>query len=88
MCSLLKSHPERLQKSPLLYDVICGVLLLQSILPHDGNATMTSSLKMESKGTQIHLPLIGRGSKGEISDKVMFSVKSPPDQLNNGQPLA
>ncbi|KAJ2942548.1 hypothetical protein O0L34_g2016 [Tuta absoluta] len=45
---------------------------------------MTTGLKMESKGTQIHLPLMGRGSKGELSDKVMFSVK---EQLNNGQLL-
>ncbi|XP_023934944.1 ATP-binding cassette sub-family G member 4 [Bicyclus anynana] len=49
---------------------------------------MTTNNKMESKGTQIHLPLIGRGSRGELSDKVMFSqVKSPPEQLNNGQLL-
>ncbi|CAF4846091.1 unnamed protein product [Pieris macdunnoughi] len=49
---------------------------------------MTSDKKMESKGTQIHLPLISRGSRGEISDKVTFSqVKSPPEQLNNGQVL-
>ncbi|XP_041987221.1 ATP-binding cassette sub-family G member 4 isoform X2 [Aricia agestis] len=41
---------------------------------------------MESKGTQIHLPLMGRGSRGELNDKVTFStVKSPPEQLNNGQ---
>ncbi|CAH2236554.1 jg8035 [Pararge aegeria aegeria] len=54
----------------------------------DGYAAMTTGKKMESKGTQIHLPLIGRGSRGELSDKVMFSqVKSPPEQLNNGQLL-
>ncbi|CAH0750031.1 unnamed protein product [Diatraea saccharalis] len=50
---------------------------------------MTPGLKMESKGTQIHLPLMGRGSRGEINEKVLFSqVKSPPpcaEQLNNGQ---
>ncbi|KAH9627777.1 hypothetical protein HF086_002814 [Spodoptera exigua] len=51
---------------------------------------MTSGLKMESKGTQIHLPLMGRGSRGELNDKVTFAqVKSPPysEQLNNGQLL-
>lgn len=54
----------------------------------DDLAAMTSDKKMESKGTQIHLPLISRGSRGEISDKVTFSqVKSPPEQLNNIQVL-
>ncbi|XP_034826769.1 ATP-binding cassette sub-family G member 4 [Maniola hyperantus] len=49
---------------------------------------MTTGQKMESKGTQIHLPLIGRGSRGELSDKVMFSQGKPlPEQLNNGQLL-
>ncbi|XP_063625382.1 ATP-binding cassette sub-family G member 4 [Cydia splendana] len=51
---------------------------------------MTSEVTMESKGTQIHLPLVGRGSRGELGDKVTFSqVKSPPfaEQLNNGQVL-
>lgn len=63
-------------------------LLLQGHRPQDGSR-MTSSLKMESKGTQIHLPLIGRGSRGEINDKVTFISKSPPlaEQLNNGQVL-
>lgn len=64
--------------------------LFQGHKPQDGNAAMTSDLKMESKGTQIHLPLIGRGSRGELNDKVTFSqVKSPPfsEQLNNGQIL-
>ncbi|XP_050669685.1 ATP-binding cassette sub-family G member 1 isoform X2 [Leptidea sinapis] len=48
---------------------------------------MTSGTKMESKGTQIHLPLIGRGSRGEINDKVTFSQVKSPEQLNNGQVL-
>jgi hypothetical protein len=63
-------------------------LYFQGLLTHDGNATMTPGLKMESKGTQIHLPLMGCGSRGEINDRVLFSqVKSPPlsEQLNNGQ---
>lgn len=49
---------------------------------------MTPGKKMESKSTQIHLPLMGRGSRGELNEKVVFSqVKSPPEQLNNGQLL-
>ncbi|KAJ0175547.1 hypothetical protein K1T71_008706 [Dendrolimus kikuchii] len=66
------------------------VNMSQGSIPHDGNAAMTSSLKMESKGTQIQMPLLGRGSRGEFNDKVTFSqVKSPPysEQLNNGQLL-
>ncbi|CAG9578109.1 unnamed protein product [Danaus chrysippus] len=51
----------------------------------DGHTAMTPSKKMESKGTQIHLPLMGRGSRGEISEKVMFTQVKTPDQLNNGQ---
>ncbi|CAG4966921.1 unnamed protein product [Colias eurytheme] len=53
----------------------------------DGPAAMTSGKKMESKGTQIHLPLISRGSRGEINDKVTFSQVKSPEQLNNGQVL-
>ncbi|CAH0702616.1 unnamed protein product [Spodoptera exigua] len=63
---------------------------VQGPISHDVNAAMTSGLKMESKGTQIHLPLMGRGSRGELNDKVTFAqVKSPPysEQLNNGQLL-
>ncbi|XP_013187259.2 ATP-binding cassette sub-family G member 1 isoform X2 [Amyelois transitella] len=49
---------------------------------------MTLGANMDSKDTQIHLPLQGRGSRGELNEKVMFSqIKSPPisEQLNNGQ---
>ncbi|KPJ13322.1 ATP-binding cassette sub-family G member 1 [Papilio machaon] len=46
---------------------------------------MTPGIKMESKSTQIHLPLIGRGSRGDLNDKVTFSQLKSPEQLNNGQ---
>ncbi|XP_011553839.3 ATP-binding cassette sub-family G member 1 isoform X1 [Plutella xylostella] len=51
---------------------------------HDVGSSMTST--MESKGTQIHLPLMGRGSK-EFNDKVTFVSRSSPlgEPLNNGQ---
>lgn len=83
-----------LRKSVVVYKIIAIVIIRSSFLfqghrPQDGNSTMTSGLKMESKGTQIHLPLIGRGSRGELNDKVTFSSKSPPqaEQLNNVQVL-
>ncbi|CAG5058757.1 unnamed protein product [Parnassius apollo] len=53
----------------------------------DGKSAMTPGLKMESKSTQIHLPLMGRGSRGDLSDKVTFSQVKSPEQLNNGQLL-
>ncbi|XP_068632893.1 ATP-binding cassette sub-family G member 4 isoform X1 [Battus philenor] len=60
---------------------------VQGKLSQDGQCAMTPGLKMESKSTQIHLPLIGRGSRGELSDKVTFSTVKSPEQLNNGQLL-
>lgn len=70
-----------------------SIFIVQYSYPrYNGAMTSHEHPSMESKGTQIHLPLVSRSSRGELNDKVTYvsQVRSPPlftEPLNNGQIL-